>query len=172
MIEQLGDKQSLALAIVFFTYVHRDPIAIFSTPNLKSGEMCMPLWLCKETGALTCRNQKSVLFKAKEGLISLPATVVPVQSMAENHDLTTLEGRKSFSFDLLKFVLFHWWSEPHNLEEIGIGEFELKALKKQLAEPKYTIRGKMTALDVLETVVMPILYEGMPQEASKTVAFH
>lgn len=172
MINQLEDKQSLALAIVSFMYFHRDPLSIFCSPNSVTGEMDMPLWLCKETGAITCRNQKSVLFKGKDNVIALPITVVPAQTLAENHDLTTLEGRKSFILDLLKFVLTYWWSEPHKLEEIGLGLIELETLKKNLAEPKFTYRGKLMAQDVLENVVMPILLEGMHQEFSTPAILH
>lgn len=172
MINKLEDKQSLALAIVSFMYFHRDPLSIFCSPNANTGEMDMPLWLCKETGTLTCRNQKSVLFKGKDNVLALPITVVPAQTLAARHDLTGIEGRKSFTFDLLKFVLTYWWSEPHKLEAIGLGADELENLKKNLAEPKFTYRGKLMAQDVLENVVMPILLEGMSKEASTTVVLH
>ena len=173
MIQQLEDKQSLALAIVSFIYFHRDPLSLFTTPCSETGEMELPLWLCKDTGSISCRRKKSVLFQGQNGVLELPTTIVPAKEIANMHDLTLLAGRKGFAWDILKYVLNYWWSEPHHLDSIGFSDELVTVLRKNLSEPKFTHRGKFEAKDVLEKVVMPILYEHSPMgETSTTTVLH
>ncbi len=166
MIEQLEDRHVVAVAMLSYLYYHPEPLSLIVNESQAGGVVDISLWLHLEDGDITCRQRKVPVLKSKKGEVRLPNTAVPVKLLADNHDLKGDVGREQFAFSVLKHLIFERWSYSGCFNELGIDAAALDKIKLNLSAPVLTTTGAKSPLNFIENVLLPILYEGSPEQTA------
>lgn len=166
MLEKLGDAQVLAVAMVSYVYFHPEPLSLISSEQPQNGVVAIPLWLNLDNGTIVCRKRKSPMLRNRSGMVRLPDTTVPVQLLASQHDLTMPNGRTGFVLSVLKHFIHHWWAAEVEHEELGLDKEVFAAIRNNLMQPVFTVKGTQDPSKVLNNVIMPVLYEGQDSSAA------
>jgi hypothetical protein len=166
MLEKLDDGQLLAVDIVSYVYFHPEPLLLISSEQPKDGVVAIPLWLNLDNGSIACRQRKSPMLRNRRGMVRLPDTAVPVQQLASKHDVTMPNGRTDFVLSLLKHFITHWWAAEVDHEKIGLDQEAFAAIRNNLMQPVFTVKGIQDPSKVLNNVIMPVLFEGQENSAA------
>lgn len=160
MLDHLEDGQVLTVAMVAYLYFHPEPLSLISCERPKDGVVEIPLWLNLDNGSIACRQRKSPMLRNRKGMLRLPDTIVPVERLASQHDLTMPNGRTEFVLSVLKHLITNWWSSDIDHEEFGIDQEAFSVIRSNLLQPVFTKYGAQAPSQILENVIMPVLYDG------------
>ncbi len=163
MLENLSDKQILAVAVVSHVYYHHDPMSLIASSETEQGIARLKFWMDTHSGRVTStptNDQVNTLLKAPR--VELPHVEVPIRSFAKSNDMTMPAGRRGFVHSVLTHLITAQWSSEVELDKIGLTTEDCNNIRSKLFTPKVTPRGTECAKQVLTNVIIPALVEDMP----------